>query len=125
MAGNTKYKNDWAKEKLDRISLTVPRGHKAELQAHAEHHGESLNALIRRAVDETMTRDIEVEEFAKTYTITVEKAPKFIELVKAVNLIESEIPGFKELYFSKQLPQVIANRITKMERNGGSHPIYS
>lgn len=26
MAGNTEYKNAWAKENLDRISLTVPKG---------------------------------------------------------------------------------------------------
>ena len=36
-------------------------GRKAELQAHAERRGESLNGFIVRAVDETIERDNEKE----------------------------------------------------------------
>lgn len=58
MAGNTGYKNNWAKEKLDRISLTVPKGRKEELQEHAQQQGESLNAFINRAIKDAIERDI-------------------------------------------------------------------
>lgn len=51
------YKNSWIADKLDRINLTVPKGKKAVIQAHAEAHGESATAFINRAIDETMERD--------------------------------------------------------------------
>lgn len=51
------YKNSWIADKLDRINLTVPKGKKAVIQAHAEAHGESATAFINRAIDETMKRD--------------------------------------------------------------------
>ena len=44
-------------ESLDEIKVRVPKGRKAELQAHAEQQGESLNGFIVRAVDETIERD--------------------------------------------------------------------
>ena len=59
MAGKTEYKNKWLSENKERINLVVPKGRKAELQAHAEQHGESLNGFIVRAVDETIQRDNE------------------------------------------------------------------
>lgn len=57
MAGNSEYRNSWIAEKLDRINLTVPKGRKAEIQAHAAAKGESVNAFIGRAIQETMERD--------------------------------------------------------------------
>lgn len=50
--GNKKYL-----QTLDEIKVRVPKGRKAELQAHAEGQGESLNGFIVRAVDETIERD--------------------------------------------------------------------
>ena len=41
----------------DEMKVRVPKGRKAELQAHAEEQGESLNGFIVRAVDETIERD--------------------------------------------------------------------
>jgi predicted HicB family RNase H-like nuclease len=41
----------------DRVELKVTKGKKAELQAHAESKGESLNAFVNRAIDETVERD--------------------------------------------------------------------
>ena len=41
----------------DEIKVRVPKGHKAELQAHAEQRNESLNGFINRAISETMERD--------------------------------------------------------------------
>ena len=44
----------------DRIELKVPKGRKAELQAHAQGKSESLNGFVNRAIDETVKRDIEL-----------------------------------------------------------------
>ena len=52
-----KRANDKYIEKLDEIKVRVPKGRKAELQAHAEQQGESLNGFIVRAIDETIERD--------------------------------------------------------------------
>ena len=47
------------KEKIDRVAMRVPKGKKDIIQEHAEKQGESLNAFLNRAVDETMARDLE------------------------------------------------------------------
>ena len=60
MAGENKkseYRNAWIAEKLDRVNLTMPKGQKDTIKAHAEAQGESLNAFINRAISETMERD--------------------------------------------------------------------
>ena len=57
MAGKTDYKNQWQKENCERISLSVKKGRKAVIQAHAAGRGESTTAFINRAIDETMERD--------------------------------------------------------------------
>ena len=41
----------------DEIKVRVPKGHKAELQAHAEQRNESLNGFINRAIDTPLERD--------------------------------------------------------------------
>lgn len=50
-------KNKWNKENYDRIEIIVPKGQKDTIKAHAEARGESVNAFINRAIDETMERD--------------------------------------------------------------------
>lgn len=59
MGGKTsaKSKNTWITKVYDRINLTVPRGQKDLIQAHAEAQGESTNGFINRAISETMERD--------------------------------------------------------------------
>ena len=60
MAGDNKrseYRNAWIAEKLDRVNLTMPKGQKDTIKAHAESLGESVNAFINRAITETMERD--------------------------------------------------------------------
>lgn len=47
----------WDRENLDRMSIAVPKGKKDEIQNHARSRGESANAFINRAIDETMERD--------------------------------------------------------------------
>jgi predicted HicB family RNase H-like nuclease len=44
-------------EKTDEIKLRVPKGNKERIQEHAKSQGESTNAFIYRAVNETIERD--------------------------------------------------------------------
>ena len=44
-------------DKQDEIKVRLRKGRKAEIQAHAEARGESLNAFVGRAISETMERD--------------------------------------------------------------------
>ena len=49
--------NKYMAVNYDRINLTVQKGKKDTIKAHAEAQGESLNAFINRAIMETMERD--------------------------------------------------------------------
>lgn len=49
--------NKYIAEKLDRVNLTMPKGQKEIVKAHADTHGESLNAFINRAIKEAIERD--------------------------------------------------------------------
>ena len=49
--------NKYVQKNYDRINVTFPKGFKAEIKAHAEAQGESMNAFIIRAVNETMERE--------------------------------------------------------------------
>lgn len=51
-------KNRYNDKTYDRINLTVPKGDKEIIKAHAEKHdGGSVNGFIQRAIKETMQRD--------------------------------------------------------------------
>lgn len=52
----------YMKANYDEIKERVPKGHKAELQSHAAHQEETLNAFINRAIDEQIKRDTTHEE---------------------------------------------------------------
>lgn len=49
----------YMKENYDVYQIRMPKGRKAEIKAHADGQGESVNAFIGRAIDETMERDKE------------------------------------------------------------------
>lgn len=51
--------NKYVKNNYDRVNVTMPKGRKEEIKAHAESKGESVNAFINRAIDETLTREAE------------------------------------------------------------------
>lgn len=47
----------YMKENYDVYQIRMPKGRKAEIQAHAQAHGESVNGFIGRAITETIERD--------------------------------------------------------------------
>lgn len=53
----TRAKNKWQKQNVDRVNLTMPKGKKEQIQAHAQVCGESVNGFINRAISEAMERD--------------------------------------------------------------------
>lgn len=56
---NQRAVNKYVKNNYDRINVTMAKGKKDTLKAHAEGMGESVNAFINRAIDETLNRDQE------------------------------------------------------------------
>ena len=61
-ADATAYQNKFIAKAYDRINLTVPKGKKEIIQAHAEGIGASVNSFINRAIDEAMDRDKRAQE---------------------------------------------------------------
>ena len=49
--------NKYVKNNYDRVNVTMPKGKREEIKAHAETNGESVNGFINRAIDETIERD--------------------------------------------------------------------
>lgn len=49
--------NKYMSENYDRINLTVPKGQKDVIKAHAEAHGESVNGFVNRAISNQMAID--------------------------------------------------------------------
>lgn len=49
--------NKYISKAYDRVNLTLPKGRKDVIKAHAGAHGESLNGFIGRAIEETIARD--------------------------------------------------------------------
>jgi uncharacterized protein (DUF1778 family) len=56
---SAKVKNRYNDKAYDRINLTVPKGQKDIIKAHAESQGESVNGFIQRAIAETIDNDKE------------------------------------------------------------------
>ena len=49
--------NKYVKSNYDRINVTMQKGRREIIQAHAAARGESVNAFINRAITEAMARD--------------------------------------------------------------------
>lgn len=49
--------NKYMAANYDRINLTVPKGQKEAIKAHAESKGESVNSFINRAIKQTIESD--------------------------------------------------------------------
>ena len=54
---STRAQNKYIAKAYDRINLTVPKGKKETIQAHAETQGGGVNGFINRAIDHEMERD--------------------------------------------------------------------
>lgn len=54
---STRAQNKYIAKAYDRINLTVPKGKKDTIQAHAEAQGESVNGFINRAIDHQISQD--------------------------------------------------------------------
>ena len=54
----------YVKDKYDRVVLTMPKGKKEIVQAHAVCNGMSVNAYINAAIDEKMEREGDATEEA-------------------------------------------------------------
>lgn len=52
-----KAKDKYLAEKVETIAIRVPKGEKAVLQAHAAEMGESLNAFVKRALQNQIKAD--------------------------------------------------------------------
>ena len=51
----------YVKAHYDEVKIRMEKGRKAQIQAHSEIQGESVNGFINRAIAETMERDQEQE----------------------------------------------------------------
>ncbi len=49
--------NKYMANNYDRVNLTMPKGQKERIKAHAEQRKESVNAFINRAIEETIARE--------------------------------------------------------------------
>lgn len=49
--------NKYVKANYDRINVTMAKGLRETIKAHAAAQGESVNAFINRAISEAMERD--------------------------------------------------------------------
>lgn len=54
---STDAKRRYNDKAYDRISLTVPKGDKERIKAHADKQGESVNGFIQRAINQTIDED--------------------------------------------------------------------
>lgn len=56
MAGKTEYKRQWNETNLDRLNITVKKGERDKIKAHAESLGMSLNAYINKLIKDDMEK---------------------------------------------------------------------
>lgn len=55
----TDYKRAFNEKAYDRISVTVPKGRKQAIEAHAGSKGESVNGLINKLLREDMALTVD------------------------------------------------------------------
>ena len=54
---NQRAVNKYVKANYDRVNVTMPKGQKEVIKAHAAARGASVNGFIVRAISEAMERD--------------------------------------------------------------------
>lgn len=92
--------NKWIAKAYDRINLTVPKGQKEIIQAHAEANGESVNGFINRAIGEAMgetpskaTQELAEAHSSSGYILTPEASKTAQEAAQKAG---ETIPAFVE-----------------------------
>lgn len=58
--------NKYVKNNYDRINVTFPKGQKDIIKTHAISKGESVNAFIVRAVNETLNKESDTNTIQQT-----------------------------------------------------------
>lgn len=58
MKNRTEYFTQYKKKNYKRIPLDVSKEKYDQIKAHADHTKETVNGFIKRAIDETLERDI-------------------------------------------------------------------
>lgn len=53
----SQYDNQYAKDHYDRLNIQVPKGKKAEIQAHAKSKGMTLNAYVNDLIERDMAQN--------------------------------------------------------------------
>ena len=54
----------YMKENYDEFKVRMPKGKKEQVQEHTTDTGESMNAFVNRAINETMKRDKQAKQEA-------------------------------------------------------------
>ena len=90
--------NKYVRENYDKLLLTMPKGRKVEIQAHAQAQGESVNGFIGRAITET---------------IEASKNP-FILDEKVTHVIDGEE---YDIYYRKRLIKRVISESTESNKN--------
>ena len=102
----------YMKENYDVYQIRMPKGRKAEIQAHAEARGESVNGFINRAVAQAMERDKRPQEAPAVQDTTQAK-----ERTEGVPLHTLEQRIRKKLYKH-------GGTIKKSRKSGGYTVVY-
>lgn len=100
----------YVKANYDRIEFKVPKGRKAEIKAHAEAYGESVNSFIGRAIKETMERDKSINGL-KTAAPPMAQDVHHEILAAEPEQIMSPLPEPKIEEHYKQLTEEAENKI--------------
>lgn len=92
------YKNNWQRENTDHVNLTMPKGRKEIIKAHAKAHGESVNGFINRAISETMKRGN--REICRRSGYEAKKIAKLNKQTKS-ELSKDQVIALMEVYASE------------------------
>ena len=79
MFNRNEYQIEYRKKNLKRVSLELPIKDYEKIKQHTENTSESINGFIKRAINETMERD--VSESSKTPSVS--STPGFPEVSSA------------------------------------------
>lgn len=78
----------------DEIKVRVSKGRKAELQAHADQRGESLNGFIGRAIEEQAKRDTGITSVGSDSPMILILPETLETATQAANATGENIPAF-------------------------------